>query len=72
MEAIVTFLLTLSPLMVTILTVLGTIVVISTSIDALVDDQIDKGFSKKILAIPYLGAFLKELVRLSIFRNKKK
>ena len=57
--------------MVTILTALGTIVVISTSVDALVDDKIDKGFSKKILAIPYLGAFLKELVRLSIFRNKK-
>ena len=71
MEAVVAFLLTLSPMMVTILTVMGTAVVIATGADALIDDKIDKGFSKKILAIPYLGPFLKELVRLSVFRNKK-
>ena len=71
MEAVVTFLLTLSPLAVTILTVLGTLTVIASGADALIDDKIDGGFSKKILNIKYLGDFLKALVRLSIFRNKK-
>ena len=72
MEAIIDFLLTLNPLVSTIFIVLGGSVVVGGAIDAAVDDKIDHGFMKKILAIPVLGPFLKALRRFSPFNVKNK
>ena len=45
-------------------------VVIGIGIDMIVPDEIDKGFMKKVMAIPVLGSFLAALKRFSPFNVK--
>ncbi len=54
-----------------VLSALGTLLVIATTVDSLVDDSIDSGYSKKLLNVPVLGVVLKSLMRFSVLRNKK-
>ncbi len=61
---------TLSPIVHTALVILGGIVVVGTTVDTMVDDSIDKGFMKKLMEIPVVGAILKALARFSPFNYK--
>lgn len=51
--------------------VLGTLLCVATAIDAIIPDEVDHGFSKKLFDLPYVGFVLKSLIRFSILRNKK-
>ena len=64
------FLLGLAPWVQYVLIGLGSVVVIGTAIDAAVDDTVDHGFMKKVMAIPVLGSFLEALKRFSPFNVK--
>lgn len=66
------FLTGLAPWVNYVLIGLGSLVIIGTGIDAMVDDTVDKGFMKKIMAIPVLGSFLEALKRFSPFNIKEK
>lgn len=66
------FLSGLAPWVQYVLLGLGSVVVIGTAIDAVVDDKVDGGFMKKIMAIPVLGSFLEALKRFSPFNIKEK
>ena len=50
---------------------LGTLLCVSTVIDAMIPDEIDGGFSKKIMDLPFIGVVLKSIMRFSVLRNKK-
>lgn len=62
----------LAPWVSYVLSGLGTIVVVGTAVDSMVPDEKDKGFMKKILAIPILGGLLSSLTRFSPFNIKDK
>ena len=64
------FLKGLSPWAIYVLAGLGSLVVIGTAVDQLVDDSVDKGFMKKAFAIPVLGPFLQALAKFSPFNIK--
>lgn len=49
---------------------LGAAVVIGTTVDTLIPDETDKGFMKKIMAIPVLGSLLEALKKFSPFNTK--
>lgn len=66
------FLIGLAPWVQYVLIGLGSVVVIGTAIDAAIDDTVDKGFMKKVMAIPVLGSFLEALKRFSPFNVKEK
>jgi len=65
------FLLTFSPVVSTILMVLGALVTLGILVDAMVDDKKDKGFMKKLLAKPILGDMLRALKRFSPFNIRE-
>lgn len=65
------FLKTLAPWVEYLLVGLGSLMVIASGIDSVVDDSKDGGFYKKIKNIPILGSFLGALEAFSIFRTKK-
>jgi len=65
------FLLTLTPWMGYLFMALGALVTIGIMVDSMIDDEKDKGFMKKILAIPLLGDILKGLKRFSPFNTKE-
>jgi hypothetical protein len=69
-DPIIAFILTVSPIVQTVLTVLGSLVVIGTGIDAAIPDEKDGGFMTKILSIPIVGDFLKAITRFSPFNVK--
>ncbi|MDB4330188.1 hypothetical protein N9948_00475 [bacterium] len=54
------------------LMILGTLVLIGTVVDAMVDDEKDKGFMKKALALPLVGSLLNHLKKFSPFNVKDK
>lgn len=66
------FLMGLAPWVNYVLLGLGSLVIIGTAIDSVVDDTVDKGFMKKLMAIPVLGSFLEALKRFSPFNVKEK
>ena len=59
------------PITAIITSIIGSIVVILTAIDAFIDDSKDKGFMKVVLNVPVLGSFLHFLTRFSILRGDK-
>ena len=61
----------LSPVIGTILAILGAIVVLAVVVDGLIPDEKDGGFSKKLFEIPILGVFLKALVKFSPINYKR-
>ena len=65
------FLNTLAPWVQYVLIALGTITVIGTGVDAVVPDEKDKGFMKKLFATPVLGDLLKALAKFSPFNVKE-
>ena len=65
------FLMTLSPIVGYVFMGLGAVVVLATAIDGVIPDSKDKGFSKKILAMPILGDFLIFITRFSPFNIRK-
>ena len=67
---IVDFLMSLAPCVKYIILSLGSIVVVGTSIDAMIPDEKDKGFMKKIMNIPVLGDLLKTLAKFSPFNTR--
>ena len=71
-STVLDFLVAQFPVLNLIFVVLGALVVVGTVVDSLVDDKIDGGFSKKILAIPVLGSILNALKRFSPFNIKDK
>lgn len=66
------FLNTLAPWVSYIFMGLGAAVVVGTVVDNLIPDEKDKGFMKKIMAIPVLGSLLEALKRFSPFNTKDK
>lgn len=55
-----------------ILSIIGTLVVILSLVDFMIDDEKDGGFfNEKVLKIPFLGPFLTQLKRFSLLRNSK-
>lgn len=66
------FLNTLAPWVSYVLIGLGSVVVIGTAVDAMIPDEVDKGFMQKILAIPVLGDLLKALTKFSPFNIREK
>lgn len=72
MEELLILIQGISPMAGYILAGLGSLVVILSAVDAAVPDAKDKGFFKKILAIPLLGDLLKGMIRFSLFRSEKK
>jgi len=69
---ILVFLGSLAPWINIVFAVLGALVLLGTFIDSVIDDKVDGGFMKKILAIPVLGAFLEALIRFSPFNTRDK
>lgn len=65
------FLMTFSPVVGTILTVLGALVTLGILVDSLIDDKKDGGFMKKLLAKPILGDVLRTLKRFSPFNIRE-
>jgi hypothetical protein len=54
-----------------VLSVLGSLVVIGTVIDTMIPDEKDGHFMGKVLAVPYLGAFLTWTTKFSPFNVKQ-
>lgn len=69
---ILEFLKGLTPWALNVLTALGTVAVLGTGIDAMVDDKVDKGFMKKLMAIPMLGSLMEALKKFSPFNYRGK
>jgi len=69
---IIIFLSTLAPWVNSVFVILGTAVAVGTFLDSIIDDKVDGGIMKKILAIPVLGLFLKALTRFSPFNSRNK
>lgn len=59
------------PMVLLLFTILGTLLVLASAIDALLPDETDKGFSKKLFELPIVGSVFKALIRFSVLRNKK-
>jgi len=72
MDELLAYLLTLHPIVGTVFLILGLLVTVAVAVDAAIDDTKDKGFSKKMLAIPILGPLLKALTKFSPFNNRDK
>ena len=70
-QAIVDFLVPLSPWVTYILVGLGTLTVIGTGVDKLIPDEKDGGFMKKVLAFPIVGGFLTFITKFSPFNVKE-
>lgn len=64
------FLLTLSPVVGYVFMGLGALVTVGIFVDSVVDDEKDKGFMKKIMAMPILGDILVGIKRFSPFNVK--
>ena len=71
-DAILAYLMTLAPWVSYLFMGLGTLVLIGTIVDSLVDDEKDGGFMKKILATPILGSLLEALRKFSPLNVKPK
>lgn len=69
-SAILDWLMTLAPWVQYVFVGLGSLVVIGTAVDAIIPDEKDGGFMKKVMAIPVLGDLLKALTRFSPFNIK--
>ena len=54
-----------------IFAMIGTVVSFVSAIDALIPDEIDNGFSKKLFDLPIIKTVLGFLSRFSMLRNKK-
>lgn len=61
----------LSPVIGIILASLGMLVVIAMGVDAIIPDEKDGGFSKKLLEVPFLGLVLKALIKFSPLNYKR-
>jgi hypothetical protein len=70
-SVVVTFLSSLAPWVKYIFIGIGAAVVIGTAVDSMIDDKVDGGFMKKVLAVPVLGDFLSFLTRFSPFNIKQ-
>jgi hypothetical protein len=70
LNVVLDYLVTLAPWVQNVFAVLGGVVVAGTAIDAVIPDEKDKGFMKKILEIPVVGAVLKGLKKFSPFNHK--
>ena len=55
-----------------ILAIIGTLVVILTTLDAIIPDKFDKGFMSKIYSIPILGKIVEWFKGFSALRTEKK
>jgi hypothetical protein len=64
------YLVTLAPWVANVFMFLGGLVVVGTAVDKVVPDEKDKGFMKKLLAVPVLGSVLEALKRFSPFNHK--
>ena len=64
------FLNTLAPWVHYLLVILGSITVVGTAIDKTLPDNIDHGFMGKLMAVPYLGDFLKAVSKFSPFNYR--
>lgn len=71
-SAIFSYLMTLAPWVSTAFMILGSLVLVGTFIDAMVPDEKDGGFMKKIMAFPIIGPLLEQLKRFSPFNIKDK
>lgn len=65
------FLMTLAPWVSYVFMGLGALVVIATAVDGMIDDTKDRGFMKKIMAIPVLGDLLKAISKFSPFNHRE-
>jgi cytochrome b subunit of formate dehydrogenase len=65
------FLMTLAPWVSYVFMGLGALVVIATAVDAIIPDEKDHGFMKKIMAIPVLGDLLKAISKFSPFNHRE-
>ena len=61
---------TFNPLVINILTILGTIVVVGTLVDRVIPDKYDKGFMQKLRKAPIIGSLLAALSKFSPFNHK--
>lgn len=65
------FLKTLAPWVGYVLAGLGSLVVVGSAIDQVIPDEKDKGFMKKVMAVPVLGELLKTLTKFSPFNTRQ-
>lgn len=65
------YLKTLAPWVEYVLIALGSLVVIGTGVDAIIPDEKDHGFMKKLYAVPVLGELLKALAKFSPFNVRE-
>lgn len=69
---IITYLQGVAPWVSQALMVLGSLVIIGTAVDAVIPDEKDGGFMKKLLALPLIGSLFEHLKRFSPFNIKDK
>jgi hypothetical protein len=60
-----------NPILETVFAVLGSLIVIMSVLDAIIPDEIDHGFFKKLQEIAVISSIMNFLMRFSLLRNKK-